>query len=318
MSLRPFEQSGFAQLPKYPRVPHPYEKLPSKEVSVDVDGVIVRTHVKVKGKGPPLLLVHGLMTSSYSWRYVVEPLGQQFTCFIPDLPGAGQSEPVDVPYTPAFLGRFLLALTRALGIEGCACVGNSMGGYLAMRAVLDAPAGAPTFARLVVLHAPAVPLPRYQALGIALRIPGSQSIFNSLVSANPQKWAYQKVHYYDETLKSQEEARVYGAPLMTDAGRKSFWRYLHDTMDWRLLQKFEEELLDRRMNNLKFPIPLQLQYVKYDPMVPAETGPRLRAAIPDAEYVALKEGSHFAHVDAPDAFLAAAVPFLLRPARAAH
>lgn len=307
MSLRPFEQAPWSSIPKYPRVPHPYEKLPSKEVTVVVDGVSVRTHVKVKGKGPPLLLVHGLMTSSYSFRYVTVPLGEQFTCFIPDLPGAGQSEAVDVPYTPAFLGKFLVELTRVLGIAGCACVANSMGGYLALHAALDQ---TPSFSRLVVLHAPAVPLPRYQMLGIALRVPGAQSILNSMVAGNPQKWAYQKVHYYDETLKSLEEAKVYGAPLATEAGRKSFFRYLHDTLDWRVMQKFEERLLDRKMKGQKFPIPLQLQYVGYDPMVPAETGPRLRDAIPDAEYVELKQGSHFAHVDAVDAFLPPTLAFL--------
>jgi pimeloyl-ACP methyl ester carboxylesterase len=305
--MRPFEQAPFASIPKYPRVPHPYEKLPSKAVTVDVDGVAVRTHLKVKGKGPPLLLVHGLMTSSYSFRYVVEPLGQQFTCFVPDLPGAGQSEPVDVPYTPSFLGKFLVQLTKVLGIERCACVANSMGGYLAMTAALEQ---SPSFSRLVVLHAPAVPLPRYTVLGIALRLPGSAGLLDSLISGDPLKWAHDKVHYYDESLKSLEEAKVYGAPLTTSAGRRAFWRYLHDTMDWRGFQKFEERLLDRRMKGQRFPIPLQLQYVKYDPMVPAETGPRLRAAIPDAEYLELQQGSHFAHVDAPDAWLPPTLAFL--------
>jgi len=280
MDLRPFQQMPFASLPKYPRIPHSYEKLPSKEVVVDVDGVPVRTHVKVKGKGPPLLLVHGLMTSSYSFRYVIEPLGERFTCFVPDLPGAGQSEPVDVPYTPSFLATFLVRLTGALGIERCACVANSMGGYVAMNAALGM---TPSFSRLVVLHAPAVPLPRYTALRIALRIPGSQSILHSLIAGNPLKWAHEKVHYIDESLKSLEEAKVYGAPLSTEAGRMALWRYLHDTMDDRLFQKFEETLLNRKLKGQKFPIPLQLQYVKYDPMVPAETGPRLRDAVPDAE-----------------------------------
>ncbi len=307
MSLRPFEQAPFASIPKYPRVPHSYEKLPSKEVVVDVDGTAIRTHVKVKGKGPPLLLVHGLMTSSYSFRYVIEPLGAQYTCFVPDLPGAGQSEAVDVAYTPAFLAKFLVQLTKVLGIERCLCVANSMGGYLAMQAALSQ---SPSFSRLVVLHAPAVPLPRYTALGIAMRAPGSMSVLSALIGGNPQKWAYEKVHYYDESLKSKEEAKVYGAPLATEEGRRAFWHYLHDTMDWRQFQKFEETLLDRRMKNLKFPIPLQLQYVQYDPMVPAETGPRLRDAIPDAEYVTLAHGTHFAQVDAPDAWLPPTLAFL--------
>ncbi|MDP2344284.1 MAG: alpha/beta hydrolase [Deltaproteobacteria bacterium] len=310
-SLRPFEQLPFDKIPAHPRVPHPYLTLPSREVQVDVDGVGIRTHVKVKGKGPPLLLVHGLMTSSYSFRYVVGPLGQHFTCYIPDLPGAGQTEPKDVPYTPSFLGRYLLALTHALGIDGCACVANSMGGYIAMVAALDA-GKAPSFSRLVVLHAPAVPLPRYRALGIVMRLPGSFGLLEALVRGDPQRWAHEKVHYQDETLKSQEEAKVYGAPLSTSAGRRSFWRYLHDTLDERLLEKFELDLQVRRDTGKRFPIPLQLQYVAYDPVVPAITGPRLKACLPDAEYIELKHGSHFAHVDAVDTFLPPTLAFLAK------
>lgn len=311
MSLRPFEQQSFWDIPAHPRVPHPYLSLPSRQVQVDVDGVALRTHLKVKGKGPPLLLVHGLMTSSYSFRYVVETLGQHFTCFIPDLPGAGQSEAVDVPYSPSFLGRFLLCLTRALGIEGCACVGNSMGGYVALVAVLDA-AKATSFSKLVVLHAPAVPMPRYRALGLAMRLPGSLAVLDALVRRNPQKWAHDKVHYQDGSLKSQEEAKVYGAPLSTPEGRKSFWRYLHDTLDDRLLEKFELDLQVRRDMGWRFPIPMQLQYVAYDPVVPAATGPRLAACLPDAEYLVLKQGSHFAHVDAVETFLAPTLAFLTK------
>ena len=310
MSLRPFQQLPFAEIPALPRIPHPYFSVPTREVQVDVDGVGVSTHVKVHGQGPPLLLVHGLMTSSYSFRYVVEPLGQHFTCYVPDLPGAGQTEAVDVPYTPAFLGRFLLALTGALGIGGCACVANSMGGYVAMIAVLDADAA--SFSRLVVLHAPAVALRRHRLLGLAIRLPGSAHLLDALVRRNPQKWAHQKVHYQDETLKSQEEAKAYGAPLSTSQGRKAFWRYLHDTMDERVLQKFERDLQARRDRGQPFPIPLQLQYVAYDPMVPAITGPRLRSYLPDADYVELSQGSHFAHVDAVGAFLAPTLEFLRR------
>ena len=310
-ALRPFQQLPYAQLPAHPRVPHSYLTLPSREVQIDVDGVSIRTHVKVKGKGPPLLLVHGLMTSSYSFRYVIEPLGQHFTCYVPDLPGAGQSEPVDVPYTPSFLGRFLLSLARGLGIDGCACIGNSMGGLIALVAALDAhKAKTTSFARLLVLHAPAVPLPRYRALGIAMRLPGSFALLEALVRSDPHRFAHEKVHYQDESLKSLEEAKVYGAPLSTTAGRRALWRYLHDTLDERLLEKLELDLQVRRDSGRRFPIPLQLQYVAYDPVVPAITGPRLRACLPDAEYIELAHGSHFAHVDAVDAFLPPTLAFL--------
>jgi hypothetical protein len=40
--------------------------------------------------------------------------------------------------------------------------------------------------------------------------------------------AHRNVHYYDESLKSLEEAREYGEPLATASGAESFIRYLAD------------------------------------------------------------------------------------------
>jgi pimeloyl-ACP methyl ester carboxylesterase len=45
-------------------------------------------------------------------------------------------------------------------------------------------------------------------------------------------------------------------------------------------------------------------------MVPAIVGERLGKLIPDAEFVWLDEGSHFAHVDATDAFVPLVLDFL--------
>jgi pimeloyl-ACP methyl ester carboxylesterase len=48
----------------------------------------LRVHYREHGKGEPLLLIHGLMTTSYSWRYVYSALGSRYRIIAPDLPGA--------------------------------------------------------------------------------------------------------------------------------------------------------------------------------------------------------------------------------------
>lgn len=70
--------------------PHPYYDVPDAYVEVvfrDVQGQERRVRVrhKVLGRGRPLVLVHGLMTSSYSWRYVIEALSvEQIVSFDPE------------------------------------------------------------------------------------------------------------------------------------------------------------------------------------------------------------------------------------------
>ncbi len=276
-------------------------------------------HYRVHGSGPPLLLVHGLMTSSYSWRYVLEPLGEHFTVYAPDLPGSGRTAKPDAPHHPDALADWIADFQQQIGIRGAATIGNSLGGYLCMRLALR-DQGA--MSRLVNLHSPGVPLPRLHALHAALSVPGSDALLARLIALDPERWVHRNVHYFDETLKSREETREYAAPLRSPEGVRSFARTLRETLAPSAMATFTDTLEARRIQGESFPIPLQLVYVPKDPMVPPSVGDRLRALVPDAEFVRLANASHFAHVDNPQAFLAVALPFLSagdgepRPARA--
>lgn len=80
------------------------------------------------------------------------------------------------------------------------------------------------------VHSPAFPIARLHALAAALRMPGAHTLLQHLIRRSPERWVHRNVHYCDESVKSLEEAREYGAPLSTREGRSSFFRYLADTM----------------------------------------------------------------------------------------
>jgi pimeloyl-ACP methyl ester carboxylesterase len=302
----PFRRGRFEELPELPHRAHPYSRV--RGVDLDLRGA--RAHVKVHGSGPPLLLVHGLMTSSYSWRYVLEPLGERFTMYMPDLPGNGGSAPL-ASHDPDTLAAWIGDVQRALGIRGCPVIGNSMGGYLAMRLALRDPEA---MSRLVNVHSPGVPELRLRALGIALALPGVRSLLARVVRRDPVRWAFRNVHYYDESLKSLEEAREYARPLATEEGARAFVAHLAETMAYAPLVEFQRTLVDRRTQKKSFPVPLLLLYAERDPMVPPVIGDRLSALVPDARLVRLREASHFPHVDAVDRFLPPVLEFLAWPA----
>ena len=50
-----------------------------------------RLHVLRAGKGPTLLMLHGIGSSATAWSGQMERLSGQFTCVAPDLPGYGDS-----------------------------------------------------------------------------------------------------------------------------------------------------------------------------------------------------------------------------------
>ena len=299
----PFRQLPFEQVPELPVVPHRWADTRRRDVTIRTPELGEhRIAVRELGEGPPLLLVHGLMTAGYSFRYLIELLAARYRLIIPDLPGAGGSEHPDVYLGPDVLARSLIALVDALGVRGTAVIGNSMGGYVCMRAALIDPG---VFGRLVNLHSPGVPTARMTALWWALRALPAWPLLDRLVRRNPERWVHRNVHYYDESLKSREEHREYAAPLATRDGRRGFYRHLHDALDVREMRRFV-----RALRGTTFPIPLCLVYAERDPMVPPLVGQKLRALVPSAQFVELAEASHFAHVDAAARFVAAIEPFL--------
>jgi pimeloyl-ACP methyl ester carboxylesterase len=301
MQLAPFEPMPYGELPALPRVAHAFFSPACRDERVRVRtphfGDVTLAVRRYGGKKPgvkKLVCVHGLMTSSYSFRYLLERLGDECELIAPDLPGAGRSDAPDVPYGPEQLADLLAALFGELGLDAPPVLGNSMGGYLAMH--------------LVNLHSPGVVTPRMRALDTAFRVPGARGLLDVLVSRDPRRWVWKNVHYYDESLKSREEVEEYSAPLQTPAGRRAFARYLTDTLSVAGMLRFERDL---RARGGRFPVPLLLVYARRDPMVPPAVGERLAALVPAARLTWLERGSHFAHVDAPDDFLAAAKDFLL-------
>lgn len=299
MTTAPFRRGRFDALPERPRVPHDFERTRGVDVTLRSRPFgAMKVHYRELGEGPPLLLVHGLMTSSYSFRYVFGPLAKRWRVIAPDLPGAGRSDaPRAASYGPEAIAEWLGELQHELGVEGCVAVGNSMGGYVCMMHAIREPRA---FAKLVDIHSPARPELRYRALGAALALPGARALLRAMIGRDGRKWTHKNVHYFDESLKSLEEAEEYAAPLRTDAGFEAFVRYLGETLGPAGFATLARELAAK-----PFPVPLLLLYSTRDPLVSPKNAEYLKRLVPAARVTMLDDTSHFAHVDTPDAVVAA-------------
>ena len=301
--MRPFQQLPFADLPPLPRRPHPYDH--TRVESVTVHSVPFGTHsvhVRSYGEGPPLLLIHGLMTSSYSWRYMLEPLGQHFHVIAPDLIGHGRTDAPDGSYRLEAVSPWLGELQRALGVRGAPAVANSLGGTLALHRLVRDPGA---FAKLSVVHSPVCPSPRLHALHAALRIPGVARGLRGWIRRAPERFAHRNVHYYDESLKSLEEASTYGGPLRAPGHRRAFVGWLGHALAPRGLRDLLRSLAAAPPR-----APIQLVYATTDPLVPPATAHRLAQLFPAARLDRIDRASHFAHIDAADRFAPLVLDFL--------
>lgn len=85
------------------------------------------------GKGPVLLLIHGMAGDFRNWKEVIEPLARHHTVIAPDLPGHGESAGGSGDYSLGSLASGLRDLLAALGHDRATLVGHSLGGGIAMQ-----------------------------------------------------------------------------------------------------------------------------------------------------------------------------------------
>jgi 2-hydroxy-6-oxo-6-(2'-aminophenyl)hexa-2,4-dienoate hydrolase len=127
-----------------------------------VDAGGLRTHYLEAGEGRPLILVHGggAGADSYgNWRDCIPILARRCRVIAPDMIGFGKSAkpaPDAYCYDQPGRNRHMAAFLAALGLEGVAIIGNSMGGATAIGVALDRPE---LVERLVLMGSAGLPIP---------------------------------------------------------------------------------------------------------------------------------------------------------------
>jgi pimeloyl-ACP methyl ester carboxylesterase len=89
------------------------------------------SYIDTGGPGRPALFVHGVGSSSYLWRHVIDQLGGQRRCVAFDLPLHGRTPAAaDQDFSLPGLARFLADGCDALELTGIDVVANDTGGAI--------------------------------------------------------------------------------------------------------------------------------------------------------------------------------------------
>ncbi|HLY29397.1 MAG TPA: alpha/beta fold hydrolase, partial [Ktedonobacterales bacterium] len=146
----------------------------------------------VKGRGEPLLLIHGVYAgaSSYEYRRVFDQLAERYRVFAPDLLGFGRSDRPPVVYTPRLYIELIQDFARqVVGAvdHPLSVIASSLGAAFAIRAAAERP---DLFARLALIEPTGIEslvgpsdTPGRRLWRAALRAPVvGESMYNMLVS----------------------------------------------------------------------------------------------------------------------------------------
>ena len=107
----------------------------------------MKLHYQQIGKGPHVILIHGLFGSLDNLNIIAKSLKDNFTVTSVDLPNHGNSPSLDQMNYPQ-MSSALIKLLIDLNIEKAILIGHSMGGKVAMQTALTNPS---KVSKLIVL-----------------------------------------------------------------------------------------------------------------------------------------------------------------------
>ena len=267
---------------------------------------------RTAGRGPVVLLVHGMAGNSASWSRLIPTLARRFTVVAPDLFGHGGSSKHPLgEYSVSGHANLLHDLLSALGHERATLVGQSLGGGVVMQLAYQFPEHCE---RLVLVSSGGLG----REVGTLLRmlsLPGAEHVL-PLVCSPRLRAAGARIGEWLAGLglragpAAEEIWRGYSALADHDA-RSAFFRTLRAVVD---PGGQAVSAVDRLY--LASHTPLLIVWGAEDALIPVQHAHAAHAAIPTSRLEIFAGVGHFPHVEAPDRFLACLEDFIATTAPA--
>jgi 3-oxoadipate enol-lactonase len=228
------------------------------------------------GSGPPLVMAGALGTSRGLWDRVQTALATRFRIISYDLPGHGDSPPLDGDCSVARLGAGVIGLLDELGIARAGFCGLSMGGATGIWLASNAPQ---RIDRLV-LACTSTRFGTAEAWRERARTVRTHGL-GPVVESAPERW-------FTEAFRAAHPEQVEPVAAFLQGVDPGSYAGLCDAIpDW------DFDGLGR------IAAPALVISADADPVSPPADGRRIAAGIAEARVVVLEHCSHLAHVEQP-------------------
>lgn len=259
---------------------------------VTVNGV--RLHYRRAGDGEPLLLLHGLGSSTLDWECQLEAFSAEFEVIVPDLRGHGQSGKPRGPYSVALFASDVVELARTLELGPAHVVGLSMGGMVAFQLALDHPQSV-----------------------------RSLTIVNSAPELVPrgfkQRWQFTRRRWIVHLLGMRHMGKVLADQLLPEPGQERLhaafierWATNEPRAYLAALDAIVGWSVTARIGELRVPCLIVSADADYTPVAAKRA---YAALIPGAEVTVIRHSRHMTPLDQADDFNEVVLGFLNRQPR---
>lgn len=229
-----------------------------------------------RGKGIPLVLLHGFPLDHHLWDEVVPLLEDTFDVILPDLRGFGESTTLDSPYSMDDYASDIAGLLDQLGIQKAAIVGHSMGGYAALafaRLYPERVSGLGLVSSQVLADAPERKEGRYKSAADV----AANGIESVVATMTPKFTSDERLQSYARGSMEQQQPAAYVGALKAMAERADSTSLL-----------------------TSFNFPVVIVHGDTDALIPVDRAREVKEALPQAHLVEISGAGHIPMLEAKE------------------
>jgi len=262
---------------------------------------------RMAGKGPVVVLIHGMAGSSRTWLDVMRLLARDYTVIAPDLLGHGESaKPMGDYSLGAYASGLRDLLVGTLGIERATVVGQSLGGGVAMQLAYQHPE---LCERLVLVGSGGLGREVSWMLR-ALTLPGAEYVMPVLFPRFVRTGGEKVVAFFrDHGVRAPHIAEMWSAyaSLTETENRHAFVRTMRAVID-----PGGQTVCAKDRLYLAAAVPTLIAWGDRDDIIPVQHAYDAHALLPDSQLEIFEGAGHFLHVEQPARFAEVLHDFIAR------